>query len=110
MATGRLAASRPSSGAFTAIYTVPGGKDAIVNIRVGVTSGSVESSICLAITSTNVNPTVVDYLYCDYVLYSGSEPLNETGIPLTAGNTIWIKPATNTVNCHVYGVETASLG
>lgn len=105
MATGLLASVRPAATTETVIYTVPASYDAVVNLKIANTNATGVVSIRLGIQATAGAFASKDYIYYDYPLPANGDPIELTGISLTAGNSIRAYVNVATVNFHVNGIE-----
>ncbi len=94
---------RPSATTETVLYTVPPGREAIVNILAVCASGYV-ANIRIGVQSTAGAFAAKDYVLYDYNL-NANDFWERTGIALTAGNSIRVYTDQPVVNFHYHAVE-----
>lgn len=95
--------SRPTATTETVLYTVPSGKEAIVNILAVCANGST-AKIRIGVQSVAGAFAAKDYIAYDYTI-NANIPWERTGIALTAGNSIRVYTDTATVNFHYHSLE-----
>ena len=107
---GRLdAADVPGTGTLTDIYTVPLLREADVNINIANRSDT-DTNIRIAHIKNGVaaGVTAIDYLLFDLPtskLASNLAPITNTGILMSAGDTIAVYSSASAVSVQVNGLE-----
>ena len=111
---GQLAAlSVAGTGTLTDVYTVPGSKEASVNIRV-TNSADVDTDIIVAHIKNDVaaNVAAEDYIYGGAAsgiptskLVDNRAPIGLNGILMSVGDTIAVSSSINSVAVQINGVE-----
>lgn len=102
MASGRLGVADLTANNDTLIYSVPPATDATVNIRV-TNRNAAQAKIYIAI-GPGATPDNADYI--EYgVAIEGGQPLENTGIRMSAGEKVWVRSTLANVSVRVHGDE-----
>lgn len=107
MAKGRLGISTVPSGLNNAVYTVPSGYSAAVNVTVvNKNNYAAQVSINLCSSDEISSGVLPDASYIEY--YTSIDPysvLERTGIVLDSQKSVYVISSTNNLNAVVVGVE-----
>lgn len=101
--TGNVSGFDLAAATDTLIYTCPVGKRASVTVSFA-NRGTGTPKVCLA-RGTGASPAATDYLEYDATVAIGT-PLIRSGIPLSAGDKVWVRSDLGTVvTVQIEGVE-----
>lgn len=95
--------TRPNAVTETVLYTVPAGRESVVNIIAVCASGFI-ANIRVGVQTVAGSFAAKDYVVYDYTLLS-NQYWERTGIALTAGNSIRVYTDNPNVNFHYHAME-----
>lgn len=100
--TGNVSGFDLAANTDTLIYTCPANKRASITVSF-VYRGTSSPKVRLA-RGVGASPAATDYLEYDALLSAGT-PLIRSGMPLSAGDKIWVRSDTASVTAQADGVE-----
>lgn len=102
--TGGVSGFNLAAATDTLIYTCPGSAPKRASVTVSFCNrGSAAVNVRLA-RGTGASPGVTDYMEYDTAVAAGT-PLIRSGIPMSAGDKLWVRASAVNITVQVEGVE-----